>query len=96
MEHKSEQQWIGQVPCFTTPVFVQVVWPESGVAQPQPVAWDPVAMDAETTREGIESASTASRSSSDQLCMLLGAGAVGALALAVGAAWLYMGSQYPT
>ena len=76
---------------FTTPSFVQVVWPESGAAQSRPIAWDPMAVDAETTREGVGSASAASRSPNNQLCMLLGAGAVGALALAVGAAWLYTG-----
>ena len=70
---------------------MQVVWPGSAVAQPHPVAWDPMAVDAETTREGTEKISAASRSSNDQLCMLLGAGAVGVLALAVGVAWLYTG-----
>ncbi|CAK0734352.1 hypothetical protein CVIRNUC_000419 [Coccomyxa viridis] len=74
----------------------QVVWPESAAAQPRPIVWDPMAVDAEITGEGVESASTALRKSNDQLCMLLGAGAVGMLALAVGAAWLYSGSQYPT
>ena len=75
---------------------MQVLWPESVAAQQHPISWDPMAVDPETTGEGVESASAALRSSNDQLCMLLGAGAVGMLALGVGAAWLYSGSQYPT
>lgn len=71
---------------------MQVVWPESADAHRKPTAWNPMAMDAETTGKGIENASASSGSSNDQLCMLLGAGAVGLLSLVVGAAWLYTGS----
>ena len=70
---------------------MQVAWPESKLAQQNPSAWNLMAVDAETTK-GVENLPPAWRTANDQLCMLLGAGAVGILALAVSAAWLYTGS----
>ena len=71
--------------------FVQVEWPEQSVSEQPPGTWDPQAVQAKSSAKLPElSQKAGSAPLSNIVCMLMGGAA--ALALAVGTAWVYMGS----
>ena len=73
--------------------LVQVEWPEQAASQQHPGLWDPLAAQARPAGKHSEMPhEAASAPTYDQFYLTLGLSAAGALAVAVAAAWLYVGS----
>ena len=72
---------------------MQVEWPEQLASEQAPGVWDPLAVQAKSSAKLPEASQKAgSAPLNDTVCMLMGIGGAAALALAVGTAWVYMGS----
>jgi hypothetical protein len=71
-------------------VILQVEWPEQAVSQQHPGSWDPLASQARPAEKHLEMPQKSS--TNDHICLMLGLGTAGALAVAVAFAWLYIGS----
>ena len=73
-------------------VSIQVEWPEQAASQQPLGSWDPLAVQAKPAEKLAEASQKAGPAPlSDPICVLMGVGGAAALALAIGAAWLYMG-----